>query len=456
MESSLAAFENLNFSLPKFIKALSEVDAWYYGVLLPETDPNSLSKLLGINQGTLLGLLCRAKLGFQRKETVCLANDKIKALLSHIANVEVTKHYYQSKMHLFICIGKIRDSSPQSPGLMHLCCQPNFYRLRSFARARDFLKLSASISPSLVAGITDRAAASTSPDKRKRDPGNASEQDTKKKYIGIKDMLETNLLSALFVGDAKEREQLWRSDINESATIDMIISLADHFRQVRELDRSQKLNYENLPPDIVKDKATPTLMEYGIRLGDNIDRRVVNGLLHDIIQLNSLPGIDDLFNIDCWNGRVVQLIQVPQSNDLNRLKQNEWIHKWLDQFFHSIISNQDSNRSENAEVILTFFGQKFKTEFGRVACNIGLPIITKMSVEATFAMMSDANVSFKQQRVISRHVRLHCGGSLFAPERRIKQCLGGEFIVPICGCYKFGREKIEWSYKPTTKISNST
>ena len=49
MESSLAAFENLNFSLPKFIKALSEADAWYYGVLLPETDPNSLSKLLEIN-----------------------------------------------------------------------------------------------------------------------------------------------------------------------------------------------------------------------------------------------------------------------------------------------------------------------------------------------------------------------------------------------------------------------
>jgi hypothetical protein len=44
------------------------------------------------------------------------------------------------------------------------------------------------------------------------------------------------------------------------------------------------------------------------------------------------------------------------------------------------------------------------------------------------------------------------GSSVFCSEYKIHQVLGLEHIAPTTGSYKYGKEKINWLYKPVKEV----
>jgi hypothetical protein len=49
-------------------------------------------------------------------------------------------------------------------------------------------------------------------------------------------------------------------------------------------------------------------------------------------------------------------------------------------------------------------------------------------------------------------LKAELGSAVFCSEYKITQVLGIEHVVPTTGSYKYGKQKIDWSYKPVPKV----
>jgi hypothetical protein len=53
-----------------------------------------------------------------------------------------------------------------------------------------------------------------------------------------------------------------------------------------------------------------------------------------------------------------------------------------------------------------------------------------------------------QMKQLRSCLKTELGASVFSTKYQITQVLGIEHVEPKTGSYKYGKEKIEWSYKP--------
>jgi hypothetical protein len=99
--------------------------------------------------------------------------------------------------------------------------------------------------------------------------------------------------------------------------------------------------------------------------------------------------------------------------------------------------------------LLTYIGQNddYKAtweEAIRFNC-LALPTLDGVATKAILQSMCNTNKS--QMRQLLSCLKTELGSSVFSTEYKVQQLLGLEHVQLTAGSYKWGKEKIDWSYK---------
>jgi hypothetical protein len=65
---------------------------------------------------------------------------------------------------------------------------------------------------------------------------------------------------------------------------------------------------------------------------------------------------------------------------------------------------------------------------------------------------SMCNMNKSQMRQLRSCLKAELGLSIFSTEYKVQEVLGLEHVEPRTGSYKYGKEKIDWSYKPVHEV----
>jgi hypothetical protein len=103
--------------------------------------------------------------------------------------------------------------------------------------------------------------------------------------------------------------------------------------------------------------------------------------------------------------------------------------------------------------LLTYIGQHkdYKVTWEVAARTNGLVLPTLDGV-ATKAVQSIRNLNKSQMKQLRSCLKAELGLMMFSTEYKIQQALGLEHNQPRTSYYKYGKEKIGWSYKPINEV----
>ena len=245
---------------------------------------------------------------------------------------------------------------------------------------------------------------------------------------------------------------------------DTIIEIAKGLQSYRSKTLSKRLGTTVMSP--TDQLQLPFFDHFGI---DRYDKRLVENMVRDLVKLD-IHGVKKsqnlLSHVDLGNGNGGSLVRVPQCGSLDRMRRNDRVLSFFKKFLCALIPpstkkaqrqqsvNIDSNATHDFELrneddamlaTLVHFGKQSPSTFEKAIKWLGYGIGNPMDEVATFAMWASANVNYKQQREIARHLRIAFDKSLVAPEQKVKRLLGNNFVVPETGVYKKGNKNIDWS-----------
>ncbi len=111
------------------------------------------------------------------------------------------------------------------------------------------------------------------------------------------------------------------------------------------------------------------------------------------------------------------------------------------------------NEKESLLDLLTCIGQNedYKATWEEAVRSNGLVVPTLDGV-ATRAIQSMCNMNKSQMKQLRSCLKSELGSSVFSTEYKVNQVLGLEHIEPTSGTYKYGKENIDWSYKPVKQV----
>jgi hypothetical protein len=111
------------------------------------------------------------------------------------------------------------------------------------------------------------------------------------------------------------------------------------------------------------------------------------------------------------------------------------------------------NIQESLLDLLTYIGQNedYKATWEEAVKANGL-IVPVLDGVATKAVQSMCNMNKSQMRQLRSCLKAEVGSSIFCSEFKVTQVLGIEHVEPTTGSYKYGKERIDWSYKPVPKV----
>jgi len=110
------------------------------------------------------------------------------------------------------------------------------------------------------------------------------------------------------------------------------------------------------------------------------------------------------------------------------MKQSYQKKSTIDTIVDAVVKNSGSGKEEATECLLRSFLNKYEDAFVSVAmdkCVISKKFDENMDVIRTEAMIQEANITTNSARIISRHLRLHFGKSLFASESEHRTYFAG-------------------------------
>ncbi len=111
------------------------------------------------------------------------------------------------------------------------------------------------------------------------------------------------------------------------------------------------------------------------------------------------------------------------------------------------------NIQESLLDLLTYIGQNedYKATWEEAVRPNGL-VLPSLDGVATRAIQSMCNINKSQMRQLRGCLKSELGSTVFASEFKITQVLGLEHVEPQTGCYKYGKENIDWSYIPVKEV----
>jgi hypothetical protein len=246
-------------------------------------------------------------------------------------------------------------------------------------------------------------------------------------------------------------QDFWSPDVDSAAVGAALHSIVTELRQHRDDSLSAILATVQAPtsPNTKESPSVvPTLKAYGVSLED---RRVHENLLRDLFFLNKKHDKSNTLYCKIRNDFTSSFVHVPSSKGFVRMKENARKTKWLPDVLTAL--GGTGNEHESLLDLLIYIGQNddYKATWEEAVKTNGLVIPTLDGV-ATKAVQSMCNMNKSQMRQLRSCLKAELGSSVFSTEFKIQQVLGLEHVRPTTGSYKYGKEKIDWSYKPINQV----
>jgi hypothetical protein len=259
------------------------------------------------------------------------------------------------------------------------------------------------------------------------------------------------LLLPLLLKDKILQNDFWASDVDSAAVGEALQSIVDELRQQRDDSLSAILKTTQAPtsPNTkAKPTVLPTLKAYGVSLDD---RRVHENLLRDLYVVNKKHGKSNTLYCKIRPDMTSSFVHVPSSKGFLRMKANARKTKWIPDMLTAL--GGPGNEKESLFDLLVYIGQNedYKTTWEEAVKSNGL-VLPKLDGIVTRAIQSTCNMNKSQMRQLRGCLKAELGSAVFCSEYKITQVLGIEHVVPTTGTYKYGKEKIDWSYKPVRKV----
>jgi hypothetical protein len=134
------------------------------------------------------------------------------------------------------------------------------------------------------------------------------------------------------------------------------------------------------------------------------------------------------------------------------MKENAHKMNWLPDVLTALGSPANKLESSLPD-LLAYIGQneeyKATWEEGVRANGLILPVLDGV---ASKAIQSMCNMNKSQMKQLRSCLKVELGSTIFSLEYKITQVLGLEHVELTTGSYKYGKEPIDWSYKPVPKV----
>jgi hypothetical protein len=259
------------------------------------------------------------------------------------------------------------------------------------------------------------------------------------------------MLLPLLMKEEILNKDFWATDVDSVAVGEALDLIVTELRQHRDDSLSSILETVQAPisPNSKENPSVvPTLKAYGVSLED---RRVHENLLRDLYVLNKKHSKSNTLYCKIRNDFTSSFVHVPSSKGIVRLKKNARRTKWLPDLLTAL--GGPGNERDSLLDLLTYIGQDddYKATWEEAVKSNGL-ILPTLDAVATKAVQSMCNMNKSQMKQLRSCLKAELGSSVFSTEYKIEQVLGLEHVQPQTDTYKYGKENIDWSYKPVQDV----
>jgi hypothetical protein len=440
--STLSADSKKDFA--KFLQAATDAKAFWYSVNDLHEDIPSMSRLLLTSQTNCEGLL--TLLGFAQvykdgrfafKRTIFQ-----RFLDSHglTEDCELTQHYVDgyTTQKWFIRVGSKNLKDILQPGTKGVAAP----RIHFIERIATEFKKATIRNDRLQDPSGDDARSPISPDTNTTGDGPSDLI-----LAGIQSQL---LPLLLFTTDSLVMKQ--NIDATAVENILQLIVKEANARREEELSSILKTNRNPVSPASEnKISFCPMMKQYGIPLED---RRVHADIQRDLIALNQKfesGGRRNLISYEGWTKGPMNLVSIPLSTNYEKVRLYARRMKWVENLLLAL-GGEDKER-ETLLDLLSYFARtdSYKAVWEEAVHLNGYPI-PRIDEVTTKAIQSMANINREQMRQLRSCLKTELGSPLFATEYKISRIVNLEYVEPVTGTYKYGSERIPWSYKSVSKV----
>jgi hypothetical protein len=247
-------------------------------------------------------------------------------------------------------------------------------------------------------------------------------------------------------------KDFWSPDVDSAAVGAALHSIVTEPRQHRDNALSSILATVQAPTSPARKDSpsvVPTLKAYGVSLED---RRVHENLLRDLFFLNKKHDKSNTLYCKIRNDFTSSFFHVPSSKGFVRMKDYARKMKWLPDVLTAL--GGPGNEHESLLDLLTYIGQnnKYKATW-EAAARMNRLVLPTLDGFATKAVQSMCNMNKSQMKQLRSCLKAELVSTVFSTtEYKIQQVLGLEHVQPRTGYYKYGKEKIDWLYKPINQV----
>lgn len=420
---------------------MANFTSWWYGIDLPPSDDNSLSRMLGMNDVELgcflheLGLSKKTKAGTIKFNLVAWESFYTVNLL-RLRHVEWQVYAYQKgKDRVFLRVGKKEDNSLQMKeqlSLKHFKKPPSQPRTLTQDFARALYIVQASVEPSPISRSSNEddipiqvydtiAKTTTETEQSSQSEDNQqilsflesiefSEQHKEHDIFGSnKKELVMEFLSS-FALDVIEKLTIlgWKPPLSTTNSSPPLSTTNSSPRKV-----SAK-NYATANEDacfkelLEEDSITfPVLRKFGI---DPQKQSDIAPLLRDLYKLRNRVKSSDIFSFAAANDKALTLVNLPRCSTYSRFKRNARRSNFILQCLMAVVDNRSPSRNEIAAdeeadgpgdfrvstaesaalCFLQYLGSNYREQFIAAAVELGFPIMTQKMPAKTAAAMYEA------------------------------------------------------------------
>jgi hypothetical protein len=212
-------------------------------------------------------------------------------------------------------------------------------------------------------------------------------------------------------------------------------------------DEIQSSSTNTTVDDLPDAMEYPLFHSHGLKICDDTIR---NRAVHELLKYNGGHAI----HYRQMSHHKGALIRIPSATSAKgyagMLRRKENFMKDVIKFMGDCLNDSNGN-SDAVKCILQFCFDNFEDEFKEIAKNNSVLLTDgekKMEPSKVEAMLHESKIGKANSRVLFRHLNQFLGKSLFASEKRRKQCFAGQEFNPTTAVYELpDKTKVHYWYK---------
>jgi hypothetical protein len=439
--------------LATFVQGFSAADAAWYSVTYLHEDIPSLSRLLRTSETNLQSILVLLGLGSVSKSGKFLFQKmKFDRFVSdfQLEDCEVTQHNVkdQKSRKWFIRLGRMNIARMAKPGTRGVPPRVHFVESLSRNFKNSVMKLARDASTQAQDQELQTTNSGVGGNNGAGGTANGNENDEEDNLVIMR--LRSQVIPLLLTNSATLQ---WRKNIDAGQVEMQLQSIVREANEKREEELSLILSTVRnpvSPQSANRISFCPTLKQYGVSLED---RRLHGNVLRDLMSLNKKFEKGKQANMISYQGvskGTYNLVAIPRSTGYGKFCRHARETNWVSNLLFAL--GGDNGQEDTLLDFLSFLSRSeaYRDIWEEGVRLNGYPMPTIDEV-TTKAIQSMANINREQMRQLRSCLRTELGSPLFATEYKISQIVNLEYEVPVTGTYKYGSERIPWSYKSVVK-----